>query len=144
VLPTLLSNEKNSFDHDNSYNKGPILHVMASWKAFRISHPLKKIQKIQLQIGILVVCPKSQNSIFGTQVILQEDGVQKDMQILDNQVVNKHVEAKKAMHKEVEKTMLSEGVKDVKEIKRKDKKKEDEDSEEGDAIEEDVEVRMKA
>jgi hypothetical protein len=25
VLPTLPSNEKNSFDHHNSYNKGPIL-----------------------------------------------------------------------------------------------------------------------
>jgi hypothetical protein len=26
----------------------------------------KKIQKIQLQIGIMVVCPKSLNSIYGT------------------------------------------------------------------------------
>jgi hypothetical protein len=46
--------------------KVQILRVMACWKALRNSHPPKKFQKIQLQIGIVVVCPKSQNSIYGT------------------------------------------------------------------------------
>jgi hypothetical protein len=43
-----------------------ILRVMACYKALLISHPPKQFQKIQLQIGILVVCPKSLNSIYGT------------------------------------------------------------------------------
>jgi hypothetical protein len=32
ILPRLPSNEKNSVDHHNSYNKGQIFPVMAYWK----------------------------------------------------------------------------------------------------------------
>jgi hypothetical protein len=39
---------------------------MACWKALWISHPPKKFQKIQLQIGIVIAYPKSLNSIYGT------------------------------------------------------------------------------
>jgi hypothetical protein len=46
--------------------KVQILRVMACWKALWISHLLKKFQKIQWQIGIVVVCPKSLNSIYGS------------------------------------------------------------------------------
>jgi hypothetical protein len=46
--------------------KVQILHVMACWKALWNSDPPKKFQKIQLQIDIMVVCPKSLNSIYGT------------------------------------------------------------------------------
>ena len=46
--------------------KVQILHVMACWKALWISHLPKKFQKIQWQIGIVDVCPKSLNSIYGS------------------------------------------------------------------------------
>jgi hypothetical protein len=46
------------------------LRIMACWKALLIFHPPNKFQKIQLQIGIMVVCPKSQNSIYGTHGLL--------------------------------------------------------------------------
>jgi hypothetical protein len=52
-----------------------ILPVMACWKALRISHPPKKFQKIQLQIGIVVMCPKSQNPIYGTHSPLGIEGL---------------------------------------------------------------------
>jgi hypothetical protein len=45
--------------------KVQILPVMACWKALGISHPPIKFQEIQLQIRIVVVCPKSPNSIHG-------------------------------------------------------------------------------
>jgi hypothetical protein len=61
---------------------------------------------------------------------------------LDNQAVNKHVETKKIVHKEVEnKTRQSEDVEDIEEVKDKGK---DEDSKEGDMVEGDIEVEMKA
>jgi hypothetical protein len=44
--------------------KVQILPVMACWKALWISHLPKKFLKIQWQIGIMVVCPKSLNSIY--------------------------------------------------------------------------------
>jgi hypothetical protein len=54
-----------------------LLYVMACWKAIWIFHSPKKFQKIQLQIRIVVACPKSQNSIYGTHnplgIILQQD-----------------------------------------------------------------------
>ena len=43
-----------------------ILRVMACWKALWISHPPKKFQNI----GIVVACPKSLNSIYGTHSLL--------------------------------------------------------------------------
>jgi hypothetical protein len=56
--------------------------------------------------------------------------------------VNKHVETKKIVHKEVEnKTRQSEDVEDIEEVKDKGK---DEDSKEGDMVEGDIEVEMKA
>ena len=62
VLHVVPSNKKNSFDHHNSGS----LRIMTCWKALCIFHPPKKFQKIHLKIGIVVVCPKSLNSIYGT------------------------------------------------------------------------------
>jgi hypothetical protein len=42
-----------------------ILLMVACWKALWISPLPKKFQKIPLQIGIVVACPKFQNSIYG-------------------------------------------------------------------------------
>ena len=47
-----------------------ILHVMAYWKAIWTFHPLKKFQKIHVQIGIIVVCLEFLNSTYGTQNFL--------------------------------------------------------------------------
>jgi hypothetical protein len=52
--------------------KVQILRVMACWKSLWISHPPKKFQKIQLQIRIIVVCPKSLNSIYN---LLEINGI---------------------------------------------------------------------
>jgi hypothetical protein len=47
-----------------------ILCVMPCWKALRISHPLEKFKKIQLQIEIVGACQKSLNSIYGINSLL--------------------------------------------------------------------------
>jgi hypothetical protein len=46
--------------------KVQILCGMACWKALWIFHLPKKFQNIQWQIGIMDVCPKSLNSIYGS------------------------------------------------------------------------------
>jgi hypothetical protein len=42
-----------------------ILCIMACWERPLNFPSTKKFQKIQLQIGIVVACPKSLNSIYG-------------------------------------------------------------------------------
>jgi hypothetical protein len=66
VLPSLPSNEKNSSNHHNSYNKGPSLACNGLLESPLNFPSTKKVSKIQLQIGIVIACPKSLNSIYGT------------------------------------------------------------------------------
>jgi hypothetical protein len=67
VLPALPSNEKNSSNHHNSYNKSPNLACNGL-----LESPLNfPSTKLQLQIGIEIVCPKSLNSIYGTHSPLE-------------------------------------------------------------------------
>jgi hypothetical protein len=70
VLLALPSNKKNSFDHHNSYNKGPYLTCNGLLES-PLNFPFtRKVSKIQLQIGIMVMCPKPLNPIYGTHSLL--------------------------------------------------------------------------
>jgi hypothetical protein len=65
VLPALPSNEKNSFDHHNSYNKGPNLAFFSFTEALLIPYLHKKIQKINIHHHLKPSCPKQQWPKFG-------------------------------------------------------------------------------
>jgi hypothetical protein len=65
VLPGLFSNEKNSFDHNNFYNKGPNLAFFSFTESPSNSLPTINSQKIISHLLITATCPKQQRPKFG-------------------------------------------------------------------------------
>jgi hypothetical protein len=66
VLPALPSNEKNSFDHHNSYNKGPNLARNGLLESPLNFPSTKKVSKNPSTNWNRSCVPKSLNSIYGT------------------------------------------------------------------------------
>jgi hypothetical protein len=58
VLPALPSNEKNSSDHHNSYNKGPNLVFFSFMESPSNSLPPSKLSKISIHHYLIASCPK--------------------------------------------------------------------------------------
>jgi hypothetical protein len=64
VLPGLPSNEKNSSDHHNSYNKGPNLALFSFTESPSNSVPTIKFPKNDIKFSYLRNLPKTAISIF--------------------------------------------------------------------------------
>jgi hypothetical protein len=67
VLPALPSNEKNSFDHHNSYNKGPNLAFFSFTESPFISPLTIKFPKIHITSSYHKNLPKTAKAIYGIQ-----------------------------------------------------------------------------
>jgi hypothetical protein len=67
VLPALPSNEKNSFDHHNSYNKGPNLAFFRFTESPSNSLLTIKFPKNHITSSYHRNLPKIANAIFGHQ-----------------------------------------------------------------------------
>jgi hypothetical protein len=71
VLPGLPSNEKNSFDHHNSYNKGPNLVLFNFTKNPSNSLPTIKFPKNDIKSSYHKNLPKIATAIFVHQRALR-------------------------------------------------------------------------
>jgi hypothetical protein len=67
VLPGLPSNEKNSYDHHNSYNKGPNLALFSFTESPSNSPRTINSQKIVSHLLIIGTCPKQQMPFLSTK-----------------------------------------------------------------------------
>jgi hypothetical protein len=67
VLPRLPSNEKNSFDHHNSYNKGPNLAFFSFTESSSNSQLTIKFPKNHITSSNHKNLPKTTKAIFGHQ-----------------------------------------------------------------------------
>jgi hypothetical protein len=70
VLPALLLNEKNSFDHHNSYNKGPNLAFFSFTESPSNSLLTIKFPKNHITSSYHRNLPKIEKAIFGHQTAL--------------------------------------------------------------------------
>jgi hypothetical protein len=80
VLPALPSNEKNSFDHHNSYNKGPNLAFFSFMESPSNSLFTIKFPKNHIASSYYRNLPKTSKAIFGHQRAL---GVNLDVLTLE-------------------------------------------------------------
>jgi hypothetical protein len=90
VLPDLPSNENNSFDHHNSYNKGPNLAFFSFTKSPSNSLPTIKFPKNHITSSYLSNMPKTTKAKIWPLRTLGVKNPMHDAQIqrIDNEIFN--------------------------------------------------------
>jgi hypothetical protein len=87
VLPGLPSNEKNSSDHHNSYNKGPNLAFFSFTESPSNSLLTIKFPKNHITSSYHRYLPKTANDIFVRQRALGVKKIRRSLKILDTTVL---------------------------------------------------------